>query len=287
MVSRFYFPADTTADVSPAFDTSWPASGQMVRRKLVLTKGSTALAAGTTITVGSNAAAGDRQYVSDPLSAQTISGTIKMQLMVREFALNDNVDRVQISLRTCSNDGSTIKATLLARSAYGPTAEFLDTGFRNKTVADGDSVTSTAVDDGDRLVLEIGHRAVVGATPEAAGYYGESASDLPEDEVQTSDGAGWVEFSADIVLSPLSVTPSTAPARALAVSPTVVLGSLSLTPTLAIARALAINPTVAIVDGAQRSRGVPMTLAPLGRLGWWPDGAFRGPTAGRGRVRRG
>lgn len=208
MSTRFYFPASTAAPVNPTFHANSGTPGgfsisttaQAVRRKLVSTKGSSAIAAGTQLTVPSNGTAAlDRQYVSDPLNSQTISGTLNgCQLMVREYAGTDNVDTVLFNIYVVSNDGSTLRGSLAVR-AVDANAEFINNAtHRNKTVApSGYALSSLAVSAGDRLVVEIGYLVATGSgtSPEASGKWGENATDLPVNETQTTDGAPWIEFS--------------------------------------------------------------------------------------------
>ncbi|MGH9651115.1 MAG: hypothetical protein ACRD3I_11675, partial [Terriglobales bacterium] len=203
--TRFYFPSGTSysATVSPGFDSGWNYTSEASRFTMRTTKGATAIAAGTqigawTATAGQRAL--DRQYISAPMAAQTISGTVLMQLMVREFATTDNVDRCIIKVLIVSHDGATVRGTPLAIGNYSTTAEFVSNAtHRNKTCADGDTLTSVAASAGDRIVVEIGYENSGSATtPEAAAKWGENATALPIEEAQTTDGAGWIEFSGAI-----------------------------------------------------------------------------------------
>jgi hypothetical protein len=206
--TRLYFPAATTTSVTPGF-AGWTASAEAVRRQLVFTKGSSAIGAGSTInlTSGAGNTALDRQYVSEPLDpgiAFDTTWTVQCQLMVREFATTDNVDRYYLCIKVYSQDGATLRATLLALGNYGPTLELINNAtMRNKTVADGDALTgSYTTVANDRLVVEIGPgMSGTGTTPQAASKWGENATDLPVNETQTTDGAGWIEFSKEIYLA--------------------------------------------------------------------------------------
>lgn len=209
MSTRFYFPVSTAADVSPAFDSGWNYTSEAVRRRLEDVKGTSDITVGTQIgpwTAGNYAL--DRQYVSDPLAAQSISGTVKMQLMTREYDDTDNVGALLTCIKVVSNDGSTVRGTLLSLGNYGPASEFInDPSHRNKTGADGDSLTAVSAQSGDRLVVEIGYTdGSLGITPEASAKWGERATDLPENETQTTDGTGWIEFSADIQMRDQDIT---------------------------------------------------------------------------------
>lgn len=200
MPTRFYFPADTAADVSPAYDAGWNYAAEALRRALANVKGSSAITTGTQVgpwTSGNKAL--DRQYVSNKLAAQRISGTCKMQLMVREYADTDNVAAIYLCVKVVSEDGSTVRGTLLSLNYYAGISEFINNAtHRNKKGADGDAMSDVDALDGDRIVVEIGYSDAAGAAPEASAKWGENASDLPEDEIQTTDGAGWIEFSGDL-----------------------------------------------------------------------------------------
>jgi hypothetical protein len=205
MATRFYFPATTVADVNPA-PGAWNYITEAVFRYLAKTKGASPITLGTqvgpwTATAGQKAL--DRVYVSDPLSPQTISGTVKMQLMTREYATTDNVDQINLLIKVVSGNGATLRGTLLALGNYASTAEFINNAtHRNKKGADGDALSSVVCQEHDRIVVEIGYcNSTAGTTPEASAKFGENAADLPENETQTTDGAGWIEFSGDIAFS--------------------------------------------------------------------------------------
>lgn len=206
MASRFYFPASTAAEVSPAFDAAWTDTSEAARRMLSEFKGSSAITGGTRIGPLSGTAGHsglDRQYVSRSLAAQTISGTVKMYLQVRENNATDNVDQLQLCITVVSGDGSTVRGTLLSKGNYGPTAEFVSTlgTFRNKAGADGDSLSSVNALAGDRIVVEIGYsNSTAGTTPEAEARWGEVGTDLAENETDTSANPGWIEFSGTIAM---------------------------------------------------------------------------------------
>jgi hypothetical protein len=226
VATRFYFPASTLADVSPAFGT-WDGTSQALRRKMVTTKGTSAITAGSIIDVPTtgNGQGLDRQYVSAPIAAQTISGTAKGYLMVREYATGDNVDRIYVRGFVVSNDGTTARGSFLCFStgspnfpaALGPTAEFISNAtHRNKVIADGDTLTQNVItQDGDRIVLEIGYSHTSGTSPQASAKWGENAADLPENETQTSDGAGWFELSMNIAFQSAGAVPYRSPYRQL------------------------------------------------------------------------
>lgn len=202
MPTRFYFPEATAADLTPSFDAGWEYVAEALRRKLVREKGASAITVGTQIgpwTATTTTQALDRQYVSPPLKAQTISGTYSGQLMVREYATTDNVDQSQVGIYVCNSAGTKV-ATLVTLAARGPVLEFIsNVTHRNKTLGAGVALTSYSCADGDRIVVEIGYGcSTAPTTPEASAKWGENATDLPVNETQTTDGAGWIEFSGTI-----------------------------------------------------------------------------------------
>lgn len=210
--TRFYFPYSTSSPVNPSFNSGWHTTSQAVRRYLSDDKGSSAMTQGTTITVSGSPGnrVMDRQYVSRSMVAQTISGTCAMQIMAREMAASDNVARMFTMLYAVSRDGGTVRGTLLTLDINRSTStELLDTGMRNKTaIPSGTVVNDVLVEDGDRLVLEIGFAVPVGSTPEAAALWGENADDLPINETTTSNGAGWFEFENYNIIWPLELSVS-------------------------------------------------------------------------------
>jgi len=198
--TTFYFLVDTSAAVEPAF-SGWQLTTGAVRRKMVITTSVDAITTGAIIS-GANSAGTtflDRQYVSDPISFQVISGSANMQLMTREYAGTDNVDLLMIKAYVVDSAASA-RGTLLTLNSYAATAEFVNDGtHRNKTALDGDIMTAVTAQNGDRIVLEIGYRnSTSGTTPQASAKYGNNAANLPVNETQTTNGAGFFTISPDI-----------------------------------------------------------------------------------------
>lgn len=209
MTRRFYLPTTTAADVNPAFDAGWAATAQAVRRKAVIVKGTSAITIGSTIDISATSAvkALDRQYVSDPMVAGiTIPGIpptgsgILGQLMVREFATTDNVDGLCMSVRIVSRDGLTVRKDLGGASITSTAVEFISNATcRNKKIDNNWNTSDYVTQAGDRFVFEIGYTTTTGGTtPQAAAKWGENATDLPVNETQTTDGAGWIELQFDV-----------------------------------------------------------------------------------------
>lgn len=201
MATRYYLPT-TAADVTPADGATWDVTGSGSPTLLADAKTNTALA---DFTVTFNIVAWPFalclvRAVSGPLAAQTISGTVKMQLECLESSTGANFED-GLELYVVSNDGSSVVGTLLAQGTYGPGTE-MNTSRRNKTFANGDALSSLAVSDGDRIVAAFGARTSGGiaGTRTMTGRMGDATatSDAAENETTTADRCGWIEFSADI-----------------------------------------------------------------------------------------
>lgn len=201
MPTRFYFPADEAAAVSPTISAEWEHVNTL-RRRLLTTPDSSAL-----ITVDYSPDGADhlvdgdahhRQYVSDPLLGQTIAAqVVSSQFQCIENNAGNNLF-FTVKLFVCSNDGTTIKETLLAitRDAIECATALTNRAFSATT-------TAATIEDGDRIVVELG----LGGTPSAAagvqGHNGDlrwgcdaSGGDLPVDDTSTGTTLRpWLEFA--------------------------------------------------------------------------------------------
>lgn len=211
--TRLYFPASEASVVTPAFDGTFGTNAEVTRFKLANTKGSSAITIGTQIgpwTSASNAS--DRMFVSTRMDAGITftsgSTTISGQLMVREYANTDNVDKIVLVIKVVSEDGGTVRATIRNITNAATGAEFINNAtHRNQTFSATCNASYTTV-LGDRLTVEIGFGDNAGSTPEASAKWGENATDLPVNNTQTTDGAPWIEFSNTITFAG-EVTPTT------------------------------------------------------------------------------
>jgi len=200
--TRLYFSRNAVPPVTPSFD-GWNESDGSVRRQLLTAKSaSETLATGTRVgwTVGNTQL--DRQYVSPPMDAGiSFSSTIKLQLACREFNNGDN-SVPRMSAKIVSQDGITLRQTLLTIANYGTTAEYINAAsLRNVQFANGDALSGTYTTvAGDRLVIEIGHDTNAGASPEAQCRYGapSGTADHGENDSETTILVPWVEFSNTI-----------------------------------------------------------------------------------------
>lgn len=149
------------------------------------------------------------QFISPALAAQTISGTIHMQMQVNEESTSVDA-RSQLIVRVVSADGSTVRGTLYAGDTGALTDEWSttrqNTTFPQKTIS---PVTMTNVTclDGDRIVVEYGWRthAVAGSNADNREIIGDggSSGDLPDSEADVTTAQTynpWIKFSNAISL---------------------------------------------------------------------------------------
>lgn len=223
--TRFYLPSTGAAAVSPAFTLSgfsWTHTASADRIAAVTTKINSAVT--DKVVAGTGGIGIDqlfRQYVSAPIPAQTIGGTVKGQIRALEELTSADA-RAQIVIYVVSNDGSTLRGVLYAGDTGALASEFTNAGRVNRKFPRSSpvSVSSVSAATNDRIVMEIGARRSGAGAVDVYLVFGDTTtgSDLPEDETTTtSTMLPWIEFSDDLF------NPST-PASA-----TVSAGTLTLT----------------------------------------------------------
>jgi hypothetical protein len=143
------------------------------------------------------------QFVSDPLAAQTISGTATAVLAVRESNLNVNA-RAQMVIRAVSNDGTTFRGTLMDYDTAGLSNEYTTAsgvlpGVNYPRGHVNTTLTSTTLQEGDRLVIEMGCRSHAGTAGTLTFQCGDNGPlDMLTDE-STTTGMPWIEFSQTLI----------------------------------------------------------------------------------------
>lgn len=270
MATRFYFPLDTAAAVSPTVSSEWEhVEATPVRRKIVTSADSSTL---TTVLIAYDGAddAVDkdalwRQYVSDPIPAQTIPvQTVSAQFQILEAHVANNLF-LTIKIFVCSQDGATIKETLLAitRDDQEPGTSLINRSFTATTSA-------ANVEANDRIVVEIGLGGTPGSGGGTQGHNGSvrfgcnaSSGDLPVDDTQTGTTyRPWLEF-ADSSLFATPVAPGTISSTA--VVPSISHVRLTVAPNAIASTSSAKNPSIpsfvfpATISGASAAQSPSIT----------------------------
>lgn len=203
--TRFYLGAiaSETPPISPAVDAGWEDTNDLDRRDLMFRPSGTI---GTNLTAawtaGQDSVRG--QFISPPLDGgvDLTGATVKCYARGREWAVDDDTIAVT-GLRVLSQDGTTVRVTLIAVDSVGADTEFDNSAtLENRTWLNGDTVAGAyTLVDGDRIVLELGFTDIggTGTTPQGTIRAGSpSASDLPEDETTTTDDNPWFEISVNV-----------------------------------------------------------------------------------------
>lgn len=213
MATRFYLPETLVGPVTPPAPTAdWEHinTGPPVRFLLRGPDESTLTTTAYTPDGADHLADNDachRQYVSEELVAQTLSGNVKAQIQCSEVANNCNLF-LTLKILVCSRDGSTTRATLLAITR--DTTNELVTALTNRNFP-STALSSYACAEGDRVVIEIGLGGnITSGTGGNIGHDGSirwggsaSSGDLPEDDTQTGTTyRPWIEMSTDFAFLP-------------------------------------------------------------------------------------
>jgi hypothetical protein len=201
MSTRIYLPSSGAAPVTPS---TWNFANQInpLTFKGVLTKILSAMttkleATGTTSPI----AKAMLRYVIGPLGAQSISGTVHLQMRAMESNALANAT-FAIAVKIIKPDG-TDRAVLLAQTAsdLASSPYELLTVLTNRRVYNVSEVqpiplTTQSAIAGDYLVIEIGFRSATTTSRNISLRYGDnSASDMEDDTTSVNDYAPWVEFS--------------------------------------------------------------------------------------------
>jgi hypothetical protein len=202
MATRFYFSLVGVGAVSPNFDTNWEQQGQGTRRPLAYKAtldATSTLGDGTvrTVPITTTQDILGVQFISDPLPPQAISGTCACVLRLFESANTVNVT-LALSVRVVSSDGDSVRGTLF--SVFGTGTEFPLTASAATRIVNNQAVTPLTIEQGDRLVVEVGGRAT---GPTASGSYTlrfgtSAATDFALTSGLTTDLNPWFELSQNV-----------------------------------------------------------------------------------------
>lgn len=197
MATRFYLPSGGSAPITPSPSSEWESTGSVESFPTSTSKQGSALTS-KTVSLGPATTPYDvarLRYVSPPLTAQTITGTVKGQMRNSE-SWADNDTCTALVIKVVSGDGGTLRGTLLSYFPSSLTSEWSTSLTNRYCPPSGTALSSLEIQNGDRLVIEIGCRRFSTAYGTQTWRCGDAASsDLPEDETSTSDYNPWIEFT--------------------------------------------------------------------------------------------
>lgn len=206
MATRFYLPSSGTPPVTPGTPTGWTQTTGWAAFPAPTVKTNTGLFNGSAVTelVGTQL---DRVYISDPIGAQTISGTFSAVITTSESSSTGEL-WLDIHIKVISNNGATVRGTLYAGSTA--TAVSTTVGAENEEMAttgqsrikDTIALTPVTAQANDRIMFEIGAKASAAATRTSTRRYGDpvaTADFALASGLGSSAGTPWIELSADVM----------------------------------------------------------------------------------------
>lgn len=200
MATRFYLADVGTPTVTPAYTAGWNVTTDADRRPLVrkLLLATLDPMVSKTINIPNLTSQNvlSRQYVGEPMRAQTILGTGTVSLVVgcTESGLTSN-GFLSLVVTVVSMDGLTSRGTVY--SIFTTDVEYATA--QATRIVSAAAVTQTAVQAGDRLVVEIGAAVSAPAVSTNIHRYGTSGGlDFALTSALTTDLNPWVEFSQDL-----------------------------------------------------------------------------------------
>jgi hypothetical protein len=197
--TRFYLPTTIeAAEISPSFDAGWLTTTEADRAKLVIIhKFYTPL----TVKDGPSVASGNvlnRQYVSDPIIAQTIFGTVMGEIMGSSASGGQSTSAIII--KVVSGDGQYLRGTPLPLTwEVNDATNRYASAMENRYCPSVRNLVTVTAESGDRIVIEIGFNSKA-ANKIASQQFGDNAAlDLPPgiNTGGTTTMEGWIEFSQD------------------------------------------------------------------------------------------
>lgn len=207
-MTRFYLGTPSTA-LTPAFSSAWDVTTSAQRASAV-----TVPSGGTTTLspVGPGAANKNRliaQYISAPLPAQRIMGTVTGQIRANEVSASNDYCP-QVVIRVFSGDGLTQRGVLFGPDNSALSHEFAVSTLTNRGFPRGSSGTTLPLTlvqalAGDVLVIEVGYRSLSSSANNGVISFNSNpgaAGDLPADETTTTALRSWIEFSTDLFNPP-------------------------------------------------------------------------------------
>ena len=200
MATKFYLPSSGTAPVSPAYNENWEDTS-VAQRLQCYTANSGTTTTQVSFTDTDNTAKDIlvRQYVSQPLAAQTIdSQTVTYQNLYGERASGNNLFS-SLCVYIVNNTGTATVAAIVPLTRDAAEFDASLTVLENRSLAVTSALATCSA--GDRIVIEIG----AGGDPANTGgadhdfdlRLGDPLAllDLGTNDTDLEDKAPWVQFA--------------------------------------------------------------------------------------------
>lgn len=207
MATRFYLPsAGAAPSITPTLWDLFAVSAALVKcLPLVTAKTSTAQVTLTSSNIGTAANSQDDYYgtwVSAPLSAQSLSGTVQGQ--VRGWQSNFYAYSMPLFVAYLIGSDLQYKSTIYSYTPAG--SPFYSSSNHNGSMPQSPpgTVAATSIADGDRIAIDLGIRRDATASNSATHSLvvgDNAASDLPVDNSSTATYDPWIEFSQTLTFN--------------------------------------------------------------------------------------
>jgi hypothetical protein len=198
--TRFYLNLNTAAAVSPAFNAGWNVTTGANRYQMATNRDGSAF---TSKTTGNSGAAAVRkclldQWVSDPLIAQTITGTFTGQVRFQQSSTSSTTGQGFIYLRIINSDGT------IATEVGSATTTNLTTTLTNRTLI-ALNVGTLNITAGQRICVDLGWNYSVGTNTTrncTISRGSSSGTNLPVNNTTTVANTPWFQFSQTLFFQP-------------------------------------------------------------------------------------
>lgn len=201
MATRLYLTADDAFYTPATVRGSWSQTASATVQHLGRTKRSNTSAQALAETNATNP--WNRllaRFVSDRLAAQTISGNLTFTLLARESNATANMT-ARVYAYVTQGDTDTPRGTIIAANINS--TEFQVDAANHGGIQFSLPLSSLAVSDGDRIVIEVGYSAANGDTTSYTGSIkigGRDTDATGAETAETSSGTvcPWVEFDGNL-----------------------------------------------------------------------------------------
>ena len=192
----FYLPTNEAAAILPTFESTWNNASNMDRLKCDTIRQASPFAVKSYATTASYVTYLTRQYISDPIIAQTISGWVSGEVSGSRNTGGTLQVSSEVVIKIVSSSGITRKVIL---PSIKGTSVYPATTAVGKWTPPPTQLSTGTSENGDRIVIEIGVRRANG-TPTVSQTYGDNSATLLV-EGNNTVVSPWILFSNDIIFT--------------------------------------------------------------------------------------
>ncbi len=198
--TRFYLNLNTAASLSPSYNAGWTVTTGATRYAMNTTKDGSAITSKTTSAV-SGVSSGRcllDQWISDPLAAQTITGTFTGQVRFNISNITSTTGQGFLYLRVINANGT------IATEVGSATTAALTATLTNRTLISL-PVGTLNITAGQRICIDLGWSYNIAAAVSRTCTISRgsaAAADLAADNITIAANNPWVQFSQTLLFLP-------------------------------------------------------------------------------------